>query len=231
MRFSNNENINNDITRNGFFNSLKNSSNSTFTDNSFNKPLNNNHLTKQTERFNTDMTFRTKEIIDSKDKSIESMNTEIHKLKNSLSEVILKDKEIQELKNKIYLLNKELQDKNRDSDKVKELEIEIKFVKNRLDEEYNKNSELVSIKNELKKVKDENYSLRKKILEINQSTNLFKLKKNLMKHTKCSIEQVDKILEENNINENSFLLNTISKELIQTIMNQIKLNSKPDPWD
>ena len=132
MRFSNNDNINNDITRNGFFNSLKNSSNFTFTDNSFNKPLNNNNfLTKQTERFNTDMTFRTKEIIDSKDKSIESMNTEIHKLKNSLSEVILKDKEIQELKNKIYLLNKELQDKNRDSDKVKELEIEIKFVKNR----------------------------------------------------------------------------------------------------
>ena len=57
------------------------------------------------------------------------------------------------------------------------LEIKIKFVKNRLDEEYNKSSELVSIKNELKKIKDENILLRKKLLEINQSTNLFKLKK------------------------------------------------------
>ena len=117
MRFSNNDNINNDITRSGYFNSLSlDSTNKVFdkthfNNSSFNQPLNNNHFEKQTERFNTDMTFRTKEIIDSKDKSIESMNSEINRLKNSLSDVILKDKEIQELKNKIYLLNKDLQKK------------------------------------------------------------------------------------------------------------------------
>ena len=46
MRFSNNENINNDITRSGYFNSLKNSLIQLFNNSSFNKPLNNNHLTK-----------------------------------------------------------------------------------------------------------------------------------------------------------------------------------------
>ena len=113
MRYSNNEQVNNDITRNGYFNSLQSDNLNnpllqSFNNSSINKPLNNNHFMKQTERFNTDMTFRTKEIVDSKDKSIESMNTEINKLKNSLSDVILKDKEIQELKNKIYILNKDL---------------------------------------------------------------------------------------------------------------------------
>ena len=167
MRFSNNDNINNDITRSGYFNSLSlDSTNKVFDKNIYNKllfnqPLNNNHFEKQTERFNTDMTFRTKEIIDSKDKSIESMNSEINRLKNSLSDVILKDKEIK-LKNKIYLLNKDLQKKSGVDDKVKELEIELKFLKKiRLDEEYNKSSEIVSIRNELKKVKDENNFMRK----------------------------------------------------------------------
>ena len=238
MRFTNNENIKNDITRNGYFNSLsvKESKpsiekNTQFNNSSFNQPLNNNHLMKQTERFNTDMIFRKKEIIDTKDKSIETMNSEINKLKNSFSDVISKDKEIQELKNKIYLLNKDLQEKSGETDNIKELEIELKFLKKKLDEEYNKNYEISSIKNELKKIKDENISLRKKILEINQTSNLYKLKKNIIKHTNCSIKLVDKVLEENNITENSFLLNTITKVLIEKIMNQIKKENKPDPWD
>ena len=177
---------------------------------------------KQTERFNTDITFRTKEIIDPKDKSIESMNTEINKLKNSLSDVILKDKEIQELKNKIYILNKDLQEKNGETDKIKELEIELRFIKKRLDEEYNKSSEIVSIKNSLKRLSDENNTLRKKILELNQSTNLFKLKKNIIKHTKCSIEIIEKVFEENNITENSFLLNNIDEKIINKIIKEVK---------
>ena len=43
--------------------------------------------------------MREKELFDTKDKTIDSMNSEINKLKNSLQEVIKKDKEIQELKN------------------------------------------------------------------------------------------------------------------------------------
>ena len=227
MRYSNNEQVNNDITRNGYFNSLQSDNLNnplvqSFNNSSVTKPFNNNHFMKQTERFNTDITFRTKEIVDPKDKSIESMNTEINKLKNSLSDVILKDKEIQELKNKIYILNKNLQEKNGETDKIKELEIELRFIKKKLDEEYNKSSEIVSIKNSLKRLSDENNTLRKKILELNQSTNLFKLKKNIIKHTNCSIEIIEKVFEKNNITENSFLLNNIDEKFINKIIKEVK---------
>ena len=80
--------------------------------------------------------MKNKGIFDQKEKTIQSLNEEVNKLKNSLNEVIIKDKEIQELKNKNVLLNKELQERSGDLQKIKDLEMEIKFIKKKLDDEY-----------------------------------------------------------------------------------------------
>ena len=46
-----------------------------------------------------------------------------------------------------------------------------------------------------------------------------------MKHTKCKIETIDKILKDNDITENSFLLNSIDGDLIKKIIDEIKNDS------
>ena len=53
---------------------------------------------------------------------------------------------------------------------------------------------------------------------MNQEKNLFKLKKIIVKHTKCDLDKLTKILEENNITEESFILNDINEELIKKVM-------------
>ena len=166
-----------------------------------------------------------KEIFDRKDATIESMKSEINQLKTNLQEVILKDKEIQELKNKITLLNKDLQENSGNLQKIKDLEMEVKFVKTKLDEEYLISSgvktmkkEVENIKQDIENIKKENNDLRKKMLQINQGKNLFKLKKIIVKHTKCEVDILNTVLEENNITEDSFILNDINEELIKKVI-------------
>jgi len=248
-RYSNNDNIDNDLSRIGYSNtSPKN----------FNQPLNLNHKIntalpgetksfttssdllprpnknpfhninndyinsnlnfRQTDKINHEQAQHTTELINSKDKTIDSMNSEINKLKVSLNEVMEKDKKIQELKNELTLLNQKLQENSGSALQVKELELELKITKKKLDEEYLRSSEVTIARKELEKIKEENNSLRKKMLQMNQEKNLFKLKKIIVKHTKCDVDKLTKILEENDITEESFILNDINEELIKKVM-------------
>ena len=240
MRYSNNDNILNDLTRMGFtnINDYENNINNLLSQNhklpnAIPKPFNNisnpinpfkdilineSQYKRSIERIDTDEDMREKELFDTKDKTIDSMNSEINKLKNSLQEVIKKDKEIQELKNKATLLNKELQEKNGESLKIKELEMEVKFIKKKLDDEYLISSEVKSMKKEVESIKKENNNLRKKMLSMNQEKNLFKLKKIIVKHSKCELDKLNNILEENNITENTFILNDINEDLIKKVI-------------
>jgi hypothetical protein len=115
-------------------------------------------------------------------------------------------------------MNKKLQENNSASLKVKELEMELKITKKKLDEEYIKSSEVTIARQELQKIKADNESIKKKMLQINQSTNLFKLKKIIVKHTKCDLDKLNKILKENNITEDSFILNDINESLIKKVI-------------
>ena len=49
-------------------------------------------------------------------------------------------------------------------------------------------------------------------------TNLFKLKKIIHKHTDCDLHELNKILEENDITEDSFILNDINEKLIKKVI-------------
>ena len=173
---------------------------------------------RQNDKINHEQAQHTTELINSKDKTIESMNSEINKLKVSLNEVMEKDKKIQELKNELTLLNQKYQENSGAALQVKELELELKVTKKKLDEEYLRSSEVTIARKELEKIKEENNSLRKKMLQMNQEKNLFKLKKIIVKHTKCEVDELTKILEENNITEDSFILNDINEELIKKVM-------------
>ena len=161
---------------------------------------------------------KTNELISSKDKTIESMNSEINKLKMSLNDIFEKDKEIQELKNQLYLVNQKLQENNSSSVKINELEQELRSTKTKLDEEYILSSEVTMARNELEKIKEENNSLRKKMLQMNQEKNMFKLKKIIVKYTKCELDKLNDILNENDITEDSFILNDINEELIKKVI-------------
>ena len=244
MKYSNNDRLSNDLTRMAYQNNddklFENLSRKKQTleskhllpqvnsepFNNTSKPINpfkdifpnQKQYQRNVEKIDNDLDMRQKDIVDRKDKTIDSMNSEINKLKNSLQEVIIKDKEIQELKNKIVILNKDLQEKNGESQKIKDLEMELKFVKKKLDEEYLISSEVKSMKKEVQSIKTENTSLRKKMLELNQSTNLFKLKKIIHKHTNCDLDDLNKILRENDITEDSFILNDINSELIKKVL-------------
>jgi len=176
------------------------------------------------EKIDNDVNIAQNNLFNEKDKTIDSMNTEINQLKNNLQEVIKKDKEIQELKNKLTLLNKDLQEKSGESQKIKELEMELKFVKKKLDDEYLISSEVKTMKKEVDNIKKENELIRKKLLEMNQKTNLFKLKKIIHKHTKCDLEELNKLLEGNDITEDSFILNGINEELIKRVLELLKNN-------
>ena len=59
---------------------------------------------------------------------------------------------------------------------------------------------------------------------MNQKTNLFKLKKIIHKHTKCDLEELNKLLEENDITEDSFILNDINEQLIKRVLELLKNN-------
>ena len=128
-----------------------------------------------------------------------------------------KDKKIK-LKNELTLLNQKFQESSGAALQVKELELELKVTKKKLDVEYIRSSEVTIARKELEKIKEENNSLRKKMLLMNQEKNLFKLKKIIVKHTKCDLDKLTKILEENNITEESFILNDINEELIKKVM-------------
>ena len=184
--------------------------------------MNSNLMHRQTGKINNDISMKTNELIQSKDKTIDSMNSEINKLKISLNEVMEKDKKIQELKNELTLMNKKLQENNSASLKVKELEIELKITKKTLDKEYIKSSEVTITRNKIEKIKEENESIKKKMLQINQSTNLFMLKKLIVKHTKCDLDKLNKVLEENNITEDSFILNDMNESLIKKVIEFLK---------
>ena len=67
--------------------------------------INSNLNFRQTDKLIHEQAQHTTELINSKDKTIESMNSEINLLKVSLNEVMEKDKKIQELKNELTLLN------------------------------------------------------------------------------------------------------------------------------
>jgi hypothetical protein len=252
IRYSNTDNITTDISRVGYknnnektdFNSSLNLNHkmnynppiNTHMDNPFNNMFNNNSnndtnklLFNRNERFDKNM--REKENKDNKEQNIESMNNEINKLKSTLNDVIEKDKEIQELKNKIYILNKDLLDKNGETDKIKQLEIEIKIIKTKLDEEYRTNNELILLQNQHEKINEENYNLKKNILDLNHKNNLFKLKKIIIKHINCDIDKLNSILNTNNINDNYFLINDIDPSLIKKIIESVNQGDKPDPWD
>ena len=183
-----------------------------------NNSMNSNLMHRQTGKINNDISIKTNEMIQSKDKTINSMNSEINKLKVTFNEVMEKDKKIQELKNESTLMNQKLQENNSALLKLKELEIELKITKKKLDEEYIKSSEVTIARIELEKIKGENESIKKKMLKINQSTNLFKLKKIVVKHTKCDLDKLNNILEENNITEDSFILNDINEALIKKVI-------------
>ena len=248
-RYSNNDRINNDLTRMAYKNNDNFNNPGEYRD--LNNTLDARHLLPQvnTEPFNNnskpinpfkdilpnekrysrtmtkidnDVTIAQNNLFNEKDKTIDSMNTEINQLKNNLQEVIKKDKEIQELKNKLTLLNKELGKKSGESQKIKELEMELKFVKKKLDDEYLISSEVKSMKREVENIKSENELIRKKLLEMNQKTNLFKLKKIVHKHTKCNLIELNKLLIENDITEESFILNSINEELIKRVLDLLK---------
>ena len=183
-----------------------------------NNYMNTNLMHRQTEKINNDIATKTNEMIQSKDKTIDSMNSEINKLKVSLNEVIEKDKKIQELKNELVLMNKKLQENNNALLKVKDLEIELKITKKKLDEEFFKSSEVTIARKELDKIKEENELIKKKMLQMNQEKNLFKLKKIIVKHTNCNLNNLNKILKENNITEDSFILNEMNESLIKKVI-------------
>ena len=96
--------------------------------------------------------------------------------------------------------------------------MEIKFIKNKLEEEYLISSEVKTMKKSVESIKIENVSLRKKLLELNQKTNLFKLKKIIVKHSKCELDKLNTVLEENDITEDSFILNDINEKLIKKVI-------------
>ena len=96
---------------------------------------------------------------------------------------------------------------------------------NKLDEEYLISSEVKTLKKEIESVKTENNTLRKKILELNQRTNLFKLKKIIHKHTECDLNKLNKILEDNDITEDSFILNDINEKLIKKVIGLMDIKS------
>lgn len=250
-RYTNTDNISNDLSRLGYNSSVKDFNKPlNFNYNQYNNnisskkisssdllplqnknPFNNNSLNsfnndfinssiqfRQNDKVNQDHIQKTNELISSKDQTIESMNSEINKLKTSLNEVMEKDKKIQELKNEITLLNQKNQANNGAALQVKELELELKVTKKKLDEEYIRSSEVTMAHKELEKIKEENNSLRKKMLQINQEKNMFKLKKIIVKHTKCDLNKLNNVLEENNITEDSFILNDINEELIKKVM-------------
>ena len=159
MKYSNNDRLSNDLTRMAYQNNddklFENLSRKKQTleskhllpqvnsepFNNTSKPINpfkdifpnQKQYERNVEKIDNDLDMKQKDIVDRKDKTIDSMNSEINKLKNSLQEVIIKDKEIQELKNKIVILNKDLQEKSGESQKIKDLEMELKFVKKKLD--------------------------------------------------------------------------------------------------
>ena len=244
MRYSNNERLSNDLTRMAYQNTddkaleSLNRKKQTLESKHLlpqinSEPFNNTSRTinpfkdifpnqkqyqRNVEKIDTDLAMQQKDTSDRKDKTIDSMNSEINKLKNSLQEVIIKDKEIQELKNKITLLNKDLQESSGNLQKIKDLEMENKFIKKKLDEEYLISSEVKSMKKEVETIKEENTALRKKMLELNQRTNLFKLKKIIHKHTDCELDELNKILKENDITEDSFILNNINEKLIKKVI-------------
>ncbi len=251
MRYSNNDRLSNDLTRMGYQNnndrgleSLQRKKQTleskhllpgmnTEPFNNTSRPINpfkdilpnQQHFERNVEKIDTDLAMKQKDAFDKKDKMIQSMTTEISQLKNSLQEVILKDKEIQELKNKNTLLNSDLQKTSGDTQKIKDLEMEVKFVKKKLDEEYLISSEVKTLKKEIESVKTENNTLRKKILELNQRTNLFKLKKIIHKHTECDLNKLNKILEDNDITEDSFILNDINEKLIKKVIGLMDIKS------
>ena len=244
MRYSNNERLTNDLTRIAYQNTddkvleslnrkkqtleskylLPQINSEPF--NNMSKPINpfkdiypnEQQFKRNVERIDTDLAMQQKDIFDRKDKTIDSMNSEINKLKNNLQEVIQKDKEIQELKNNITLLNKSLQENSGNLQKIKELDMEIKFIKNKLDEEYLISSEVKTMKKSVESIGFENVALRKKMLELNQKTNLFKLKKIIVKHSKCELDKLNNVLEENDITEDSFILNDIDEKLIKKVI-------------
>ena len=244
MRYSNNERLTNDLTRIAYQNTddkvleslnrkkqtleskylLPQINSEPF--NNMSKPINpfkdiypnEQQFKRNVERIDTDLAIQQKTIFDRKDKTIDSMTSEINKLKDNLQEVIQKDKEIQELKNNITLLNKSLQENSGNLQKIKELDMEIKFIKNKLDEEYLISSEVKTMKKSVESIGFENVALRKKMLELNQKTNLFKLKKIIVKHSKCGLDKLNTVLEENDITEDSFILNDIDEKLIKKVI-------------
>ena len=244
MRYSNNDRLTNDLTRMAYQNTddkvleSLNSKKQTLESkhllpqinsepfNNMSKPINpfkdifsnEQQFKRNVERIDTDLAIQQKNILDSKGKTIDSMNSEINKLKDNLQEVIKKDKEIQELKNKVFLLNKDLQENSGNLHKIKELDMEIKFIKNKLEEEYLISSEVKTMKKSVESIKIENVSLRKKLLELNQKTNLFKLKKIIVKHSNCELDKLNNVLEENDITEDSFILNDINEKLIKKVI-------------
>jgi len=249
MRYSNNDNITNDLTRIAYknndhneYNNYKNFDNLTSNDllplkndrdffdtskkiNPFKNILpNKQQFNRSVEKIDTNSFMKNKGIFDQKEKTIHSLNEEVNKLKNSLNEVIVKDKEIQELKNKNVLINKELQERSGDLQKIKDLEMEIKFIKKKLDDEYLISSEVKTVKKDIDNIKKENTELRKNILKLNQEKNLFKLKKIIHKHTKCDLEKLNIILKENNITEDSFILNSINDNLIKKVIKLLNTN-------
>ena len=243
MRYSNNDNITNDLTRIAYKNNdyndykkydnltsndllpLNNSKDFLNTSNPFKNILpNKQQFNRSVEKIDTNSFMKNKGIFDQKEKTIQSLNEEVNKLKNSLNEVIIKDKEIQELKNKNVLLNKELQERSGDLQKIKDLEMEIKFIKKKLDDEYLISSEVKTVKKDIDNIKKENTALRKNILKLNQEKNLFKLKKIIHKHTKCDLEKLNIILKENDITEDSFILNDINDTLIKKVIKLLNTN-------
>lgn len=245
MRYSNTDNITNDLTRIAYKNNdLDMKQSNTLLANEL-LPLNNDReffntsnkinpfknilpnqqqFNRSVEKIDTNSFMKHKDIFDKKEKTIHSLNEEVNKLKNSLNEVILKDKEIQELKNKNVLINKELQERSGDLQKIKDLEMELKFIKKKLDDEYLISSEVKTIKKDIESIKKENTELRKNILKLNQEKNLFKLKKIIHKHTNCDLEKLNDILKENNITEDSFILNNLNDTLIKKVIKLLNSN-------
>ncbi len=231
FRYSNNDNISNDITRTAYnskhdFSDIRKSKSLNSNDllplnnnpNLFKDLLNQQQYSRNTEKIDTNSYMKIKNANDNHNNIINSLTEEVSRLKNALNDVIVKDKEIQELKNKIVLLTKELQENSTLPQKIKDLEMELKFVKKKLDDEYLISSEVKSTKRDIEKIKSENNLIRKNILEMNQKTNLFKLKKLVHKHTKCDLKKLNKILLDNDITEDSFILNNIDDKLIKKVI-------------
>lgn len=251
-KYSNNDRITNDLTRMAYKNNDFNNPGSyrdlnntldarhllpqvnTEPFNNTSKPINpfkdiipnEKQFSRNVEKIDNDLNIARNNLFTQKDKTINDMNSEINKLKNNLQEVIKKDKEIQELKNKLTLINKELGEKSGLEQKIKDLEMELKFVKKKLDDEYLISSEVKTIKKDIDNIKQENISLRKKLLEMNQKTNLFKLKKIIHKHTNCDLDKLNEVLCDNDITEDSFILNSINENLIKKVIGYLNDSKK-----